>query len=304
VHAADTNAPPAKEEPRITRDTKGNVVVKVDAETQKLIALKIEPLAAAQLAPELKAYGRVLDPAPLVALMNELASAQASYEVSSNELARLKNLSASGNASARALQAAEAAELHDRLTTQSARDRLVLAWGKWVVDQPDMPAFIQDLTALSNALIRVDLSAAQHLAAQPLGARVVALSGLSANADVLGRAPGVDPQIQGQGIVLQVKTNESHFLVGEAVTGFLKTPGDTLSGVIVPRSAVVRANGAAWVYAQTADEQFTRKEIALDHPVEGGWFVTEGVAAGDKLVVAGAQTLLSEELKGAFGPPD
>ncbi|HWF19068.1 MAG TPA: hypothetical protein VG754_07360 [Verrucomicrobiae bacterium] len=304
MHAADTNAPPAKEEPRITRDTNGNVVVKVDAATQKLIAFKVQPLAAAQLAPELKAYGRVLDPAPLVALMNELASAQASYEVSSNELARLKNLSASGNASARALQAAEAAELHDRLTTQSARDRLVLAWGKWVVDQPDMPAFIQDLTALSNALIRVDLSAAQHLAAQPLGARVVALSGLSANADVLGRAPGVDPQIQGQGIVLQVKTNESHFLVGEAVTGFLKTPGDTLSGVIVPRSAVVRANGAAWVYAQTADEQFTRKEIALDHPVEGGWFVTEGVAAGDKLVIAGAQTLLSEELKGAFGPPD
>ena len=42
----------AAEEPRVKRDTNGFVVVKVDEETQKLIALKVEALAAAQLPPE------------------------------------------------------------------------------------------------------------------------------------------------------------------------------------------------------------------------------------------------------------
>ncbi|MDB6022897.1 MAG: hypothetical protein JWQ04_2754, partial [Pedosphaera sp.] len=272
-------------------------------ETQKLIALKVEALAAAQLPPETKVYGRVMDPAPLAALMTELASAQAADNASSNELARLKTLSTTGNASARALQAAEAAELHDRLMAQSARDRLVMAWGKWVVEQPDLPAFIQTLTALDNALIRVDLSAGEQLKSAPLGARVVGLSGATAEADVLGRALGVDPQTQGQGIVLQVRKNEAQFLVGAAVTGYLKTAGEPLTGVIIPRSAVVRTDGATWVYVQTGDESFTRKEIALSQPVENGWFVTSGVAANDKVVVTGAQTLLSEELKASSGPP-
>ncbi|HZV36169.1 MAG TPA: hypothetical protein VFB72_16450, partial [Verrucomicrobiae bacterium] len=159
------------------------------------------------------------------------------------------------------------------------------------------------VTSLDNVLIRLDLSAGQQLPAQPSGARIIGLSGTSANADVLGVALAVDPQTQGQGMVLQIKGNDLHFLVNEAVTGYLKLPGEPLSGVIVPRSAVVRAAGAEWVYQQTADDQFTRKEIQLDHPVENGWFVKENFAAGDKVVVAGAQTLLSEELKGALGAP-
>lgn len=303
---ADAKAPDKVEakkpdEQRISHDTNGNTVIKIDAETQKLLALKVEELAAAQLPPQIKTYGRVLDPAPLAALMTELVSAQAAHAASSNELARLKTLSTSGNASARALQAAEANELHDRVQEQSAHDRLVLGWGKWVVEQPDLSGFIQSLSALDNAIIRLDLSAGQPLTASPLGAHIVALSGNSGDAEVLGRALGVDPQTQGQGIMLQVKKNESRFLVGEAVTGFLKIPGEPLSGVNIPSSAVVRAEGTAWVYLQTDEEQFTRKKIALDRPVENGWFVNNGVAAGDKVVATGAQSLLSEELKSSFG---
>jgi hypothetical protein len=46
-----------------------------------------------------------------------------------------------------------------------------------------------------------------------------------------------------------------------------------------------------------------RKPVALDTPLDTGWFVAEGggVAAGDRLVVVGAQTLLSEEMKAAGG---
>jgi len=40
----------------------------------------------------------------------------------------------------------------------------------------------------------------------------------------------------------------------------------------------------------------------LDHPIEGGWFVSKGVTTEDYLVVTGAQILLSEELKASLKP--
>ena len=48
-------------------------------------------------------------------------------------------------------------------------------------------------------------------------------------------------------------------------------------------------------------EAFTRVQIALDHPTEAGWLVTEGVSPNDYLVVTGAQQLLSTEQKGQGG---
>jgi hypothetical protein len=303
---ADDAKPAAKakapEEPKITRDTNGNVVVEIEAEAQKQAGLKIEALAATQLAPETKAYGRVLDPAPLAALMTELATDQAASSASSNELARLKTLSTSGNASARALQAAEATALHDQLLAESARDRLVLSWGKEIAGQNDFPSFIQSLTTLDTVLIRVDLPAGQRLSAPPTAARVVSLAGNSTDAQVLGAALSVDPQTQGQGFILQITTNQSRFLPGEAVTGYLKIPGEPLSGVIVPRDAIIRTEGRGWVYVVTDEDHFTRKEIALDRSVESGWFMTSGVAAGDHVVTVGAQSLFSEETKPS-GPP-
>ena len=63
-------------------------------------------------------------------------------------------------------------------------------------------------------------------------------------------------------------------------------------------SALVRHEGEVFVYVQTSDELFLRQEIELDHPLSEGWFVDEGLKPGQKLVLTGAQQLLSEELKG------
>ena len=77
----------------------------------------------------------------------------------------------------------------------------------------------------------------------------------------------------------------------------------------MPRSAVLRHDGRTWVFAQAEEEKFVRKPVTLDTPLDGekGWFVAEcgGIEAGDKLVVTGAQSLLSEELKAqGGGEPD
>lgn len=303
--AKATEAKPVEEEaagPRVTRDAHGNAVIALSDEARGKIGIQGTNPSPMQMSPELKGYGRVLDPAPLAALLLELASAQAAYGASSNELARLNTLAGQGNASTRVLQTAEAAAARDQLAIQSAKDRLALSWGKAVADLPDLPALVQSLVALEAALVRIDLPVGETLK-QPAGARLASPSGEAAEAEFLGPAPGVEPQMQGRGFLFQVRPNPARLSPGQAVVGHLKLPGEPLGGVVIPRDAVVRTEGAGWVYVsdRASGESFTRTEIALDHPTDAGWFVTKGVTASDRVVVAGAQQLLAIELKSAAG---
>ena len=298
-------AAPTDEEaagPTVSRDTNGNAVISMSDETQGDLGILVKSLAAFQMSPEVKGYGKVLDPALLAGLLTELALAQAAYTASSAELARLKTLEGQGNASTRALQTADTAALRDRLAVQSARERLALSWGKALADQKDLPAFAHLLTSLEAALVRIDLPVGETLQAPPAGARMATLSGQSSEAEFLEPAPSVDPQMQGRGYIFLLKPNSPRLSPGESVIGYLKTPGEPLVGVVIPREAVVRTEGAGWVYVlNSGGDAFTRVEVALDHPTEGGWFVTKGVSAGEFVVVTGAQQLLSIELRGQGG---
>ena len=228
------------------------------------------------MSPELKGYGKVLDPAPLAALVTELAAAQAAYSASSSELARLKTLEGQGNASARALQTAEAAAVRDRLAVQSARERLALSWGKAVADQKDLPAFVRSLASLEAVLVRIDLPVGETLKEPPAGARIATLSGQPAEAEFLEPAPSVDPQMQGQGFIFLLKPNSLRLTAGESVVGYLKIPGEPLAGSS-SRASGGADGGAGWIYVlNAAGDAFTRIEVALDHPTEAGWFVTKG----------------------------
>jgi multidrug efflux pump subunit AcrA (membrane-fusion protein) len=84
------------------------------------------------------------------------------------------------------------------------------------------------------------------------------------------------------------------------LTALLELPGDALPGVVIPRAAVVRSEGRGWAFVQTGDDTFTRREVALTRPTSDGWFVAEGFKPGEKVVVTGAQVLLSEVGKAAI----
>lgn len=301
--AGDAAASDSSAETHISHDTNGDVVITISDDTRKSIGLQLTNPAAAQFGPEAKSYGRVEDTAALAAMVSDLASAQAECVVSSNELERLKTLESQGNATERALQAAQAAATHDLLAVRSARDRLLLSSTPALTDRGDLPDFVQSLAAGNATLVRLDLPAGEVPPASPVGARITSLSGASVDADFLGAAATTDPQTQGRGYFFVVGSNSLGLAPGAAVTGYLKLPGDPASGAIVPRDAVVRTEGAGWVYVlDNGGKSFTRKTIPLDHPTEGGWFVTNGVSSGDSIVVVGAQTLLSEELKAAIQP--
>lgn len=293
--AGGANAPT---ESRVKQNAQGEAVVTLDAETQKRVAVQVAALAGVSLNREIKVYGRVLDPAPLAALAAELASAQAAAKATQQEFERLKTLQQQDNASLRALQTAEAASRRDQLQVQSARDRLRMSWGNAILERRDSTKLVLALTRMEQVFVRLDLPAGEALDAAPAGARLVSLSAgdRPVPAEFFGPAPVVDPQTQGQGFLFLTKTNAPGLAPGAAVTGFLQLPGAPMTGVVVPRSAVLRYNGKAWVFVRTGDNGFTRREIALEHPTDDGWFLSAGLTANDSVVVNGAQTLLGVEL--------
>lgn len=290
---------PVTAQSKVEPGTNGETVVSLDGNTQKLIGLETTALPPAMLAPEIKCYGRVLDSSPLVGLLSGVAIAQASLDASGKEYQRVKALFDQGeNASARALQAAEAAMKRDEIALQTAQAQLVSAWGKSVAGQPDLPAFVQSLSTLQTVLARLDLPAGELPPARPVGGRLLLPgTGQPITGRFLGPAATTDPQVQGQGFLLVVTNSPPQLSPGLALVGFLELPGDPLRGVIVPEAAVVRDAERVWTYVQRGSTNFIRLEISEQHPVANGWFVTSGALPNDRVVTTGAQTLLSEERK-------
>ncbi len=286
-------------ESSVRRDTNGNTSVNLDPNTQKLIGLQTTILIAATRKQEVEGYGRVLDPTPLVGLLGEIESLRAALEASNKDYQRVKALFAQDqNASAKALETAEAAMKHDQIALDTAKAQLMTAWGEAIADRPDLPDFVLSLSKLKTVLVRLDLPTGQALPETPTNARLIVPGQIQpVEAGYMGRALTTDPQIQGNGFIF-IATNTSAWLSpGLAFTGFLSAPGEPVQGVIVPGNAVVRSDERAWIYTQTGGTNFTRREIRANYPVAGGWFVTNGVSPNDRVVVTGAQTLLSEERK-------
>jgi hypothetical protein len=293
---ADREKPVAAKS-RVSLGTNGEAILTLDAETQKRIALKVAALAASQLGAEVKAYGRLLNLAPLATLTAELDSARAALAASQKEFERLKLLHEQNNASERALQTAEAAARHDQIQAESLRAQIVMTWGKTIADRPDLAAFIQSLISSESAVVRLDLPAGEVMKAPPVSARIFAVTAENSivEAELIEPAPTIDPQTQGQGFLFLVKSNSTRIVPGAAVVGYLRLSGEPLDGFVIPDSAVVRFAGQGWIYLQTSEETFTRRKMSFDHPMENGWFVQEGIAADARVVITGAQILLSEE---------
>lgn len=289
-----------KEESRVTHGTNGETIIKLDAETQKLMGLQTAALSPAELNPEIKGFGRVLDTSPLASLVADLTVASAASQATQAELERLKTLAAQNNASARALQSADAAATRDAAQTEAVRLKLVAGWGSSIAARQDLAGFVRSLGSLESALIQLNVSPDLSLNQVPTGARVVTISDETkpVEAQFIGRAASIDPQVQGQGFLFLISPNPSRLTPGAAVTGFIDIPGDKQAGVAVPRNAIVRFNGTAWVYVQTGDETFQRTEAKLEKPLQDGWFVRDGLKPGIKIAIIGAQQLVSEELKG------
>ncbi len=305
---ADGGAPPEEDKPE-------DFVVKLDKEKWQALDIDKGEPEKAELSPRRMAFGRVLDPSPIITLDGELAAADAALEASRAEFERTQGLFKSGeNVARKVLETAQAQFRADEIKANGLRRSAMMDWGAdfAALDAPKRREFIEKLVRGESALVRVDILPGEALTEQPKAARLLILGREEQPIDTTSITPAsdVDAKTQAQGFLLRIEKPPFVLRPGMALTAWLELPEKARAGFAVPRSAVLRHDGRAWVYIQEEEEKFVRKPVKLDTPLEGdkGWFVAAdggGIKADDLLVVTGAQSLLSEELKAqGGGEPD
>ena len=78
-----------KEESRVQHGTNGEVFIKLDKEAQEHCGLKLAVLEQIETRPEIKAFGRVLDPSMLAMQLVDINTTKAALEASRKEYERL-----------------------------------------------------------------------------------------------------------------------------------------------------------------------------------------------------------------------
>lgn len=310
-HSDGKDERPVSAPPRVATEN-GHSVVTLDPPTLTRSGIAVETLTAVTHAASESAYGRVLDVSDLAERRGGFSAARARVEkgeaaraASQSELERLRKLHADGaNASQKAVEAATAAARADGAEVQAATGALeaerALArqrWGPVVTGwlergAPELDALLQERQRLLGVTLPSGVSPPR--AGTTVAVRAGAEPAVAAR--VISPAPQTDPRIQGVS-VLCVAPASPGMLPGVNVDARVPV-GPEASGVVVPASAVVWWQGRAWVYVERKAGTFARSEVATDVAVPGGWFVTDGIAAGQRVVVRGAQALLSEEGRG------
>lgn len=287
---------------RLTRLATGERSLEVDGATAERIGLVAKPLECGALAPEEIAHGIVLDPAPLLALLGELTAAELRLAAARAEEARLEQLGGSSPGVSPRVQDAAKLETRTRaLEVGAALGRLRNEWGARFAELEPAPreALLDRLARRETALVRVTIPGAAAPSRELAGAAVTVFGDESSRleaAEILP-APRADETLQGRGLLLRIEAPPLELRPGAAVTGYLRVAGGSSPALLVPRGALVRFEGRAWVYVQVAPESFVRRAVDLDRPTAEGWWIPPGDLAAAPVVLVGAQLLLSEELR-------
>jgi hypothetical protein len=299
----------AKKGPAQVSTENGQTVLTLDSPTQNRLGLAVVTLAATLTRAQTSCPAVVLSVQELAVSRNSYLATQAQVQkarvvsdVSHKEYTRLKTLfEENQNISEKSLQSAEATLEVNETDVRAGEQQQALQesvarqeWGgvaaEWVVKgSPELRRILDQ----SEVLVQMTmLSGPTYEAPKTISLEI--FGGTRTQATLVSTFPRVDPRIQGRSF-LYVAHARPGLTPGVNLLAHLSI-GNPMKGLIVPTSAVVWSEGKAWVYQQTAADRFARRAVPTDISVESGFFVVEGFSPGDKLVIQGAQALLSEEL--------
>ena len=277
--------------------------VQLDASARSLADIATQAVEATRVAPEVHTPGRVLDGGELLAALRERRAAREAVHAQQALLAsqrarldRLRGFAARGeitvtrelNALEVAVRreadavAARAAQLAQLQTTLRAR------WGAALINSDE----------LETQLAEGKAQLVEFAAEQPPATVNIARDEQRATAQtatVLGAAPTALGSTGSATWVARV--NDGNLRVAMRVSVWVPQGESQISGVLLPKSALVWHGGAPWYYVESASNVFERRRLdaAVDH--ELGMVVASGLEVGTQVVVRGAQALLAEELR-------
>ena len=292
----------------------GMPVVRLDREVQRDSGIEVTTLQAVTHAAEMTAYGEVTDIQPLLEqraayhqVLAERRMVAATLEASHQDYERLRTMREQQRyVSEQDLVAVKAKwegdQAHaDGLEAQlrDLRAQLLQRWGteltSWALDGGSET--FDRLVSRQQVLLLISLRAGDTLP-EHTDSIYVGRDGDRAKyvrAAVVSPAPATDPAFQGE--TWFFRADAGTLRSGMHVDAAIPAGEAATAGVSVPVDAIVWQGGSPCVYVQLDDERFARQVLTAYSETGESWFVSGILRPGERIVVIGAQMLLSEELR-------
>ena len=288
--------------------------VYLDKKTQDVSGIETLMLEPATYQSEFSAYGIALNLQPLIDLhhrylltQTERKRANAKYLHSEQIIERQQILYRHGVASKNTLQGQQLQLQVDKASADAAQvqgkalyDEGVLVWGKeltgWALS--DNSHRLEGFLTGQQNLLRITLPIKQHLPSdvqavfiEPSGDRSKAV-----NAELVSAAPHSDATIQGESYFF--RTGNLTIKPGMRVAVWVPEQSSKRSGVVIPESALIWHLDQSFVFVESDDRTFTRRQVNQVVLTPKGYFIRDRqLQPGERVVVTGGQLLLSEEFR-------
>jgi hypothetical protein len=300
--------------PRFTREINA---VQLTPGQVMAAGLVSRPLDATVLEAEVTSFGKVLDIQPLLDLRSRLRAAVADGEVAEAALRlaeknrnRIQALYQADIIAGRELSQVEAQWQSDRTRAEAARrhaDEIrreaLNLWGQPLAQLAleGNAGLLDNLATHRRVLLQITLPASLNPAAK--GAVIHIGRDFdrekAVRAEWVSAAPRTDELVQGETWFFHAPAE--HLRAGMRVNAWASA-GVRRQGAALPLAAVIWHAGRPWVYREDGDGHYTR--LPIDPDALATRFIGAGLPPGTRVVVAGAQTLLSEEFKGQIPDED
>ena len=263
--------------PDMSPDLSGDIEVTLTAAQQTRIGLGMARLESTEVPEAMEAIALVLDISLLAQLNAEVESATAIAAASASTEQRLTVLANDDqNASLQTLEAARAQAASDAARLRMGQQRIALEWGPGLaaLKPLELRQLIGQLAAGTAALLRVDVLGMGSLSTDASGMNLVINSAQGARVQLrpdpeqsplatrtLGPAANTDARMQSSGLLVLVQGDGAAGLRPGLMLPAEIDTGRRMTGVVIPRGALIRTEGATWVYLHRGGDDFVRREV-------------------------------------------
>jgi hypothetical protein len=312
---ADGDSPPST-----NQSDNGQAQVRLNSQAQKLSGITTTTLKAANHQAEFTAYGKAVNIQALLALrhrhlvaLTERNSAKAKFKQAEQSINRQQDLYRGGISSKRLLQEQQAqwqtyqAQV-DATAAQGLAviDEALLLWGKtltdWVLSSE--PAQLDAFLSGRKKLLQITLPTNKHLPDTVTAIDIDASGNRSKARPAMLVSAAVATETSAQGETYYFQTDAPNIITGMNVVAWIPEQDTQMSGVIIPKTALLLYRDQVFVYLKTTEEAFIRRAINNYFATADGYFISGPLKPGEQVVSKGAQMLLSEELRGQIPDED
>ena len=301
------------ENPTLNEPAMASPSIRLDVNQQKLSGIQTLTLEPSSYQVEFTAYGNALNIQPLLDLqhryqltLTDLSSAKAKLLHSKQSVSRQQSLFHHGISSKKNLQIQQLQWQIDNASTHGTQvqskiimDELSLMWGKelteWALS--GKANHLDDFVNGQQTLLKIYLPVTKHLATdiQTIAVEPSGDRNRAGIASLIAMAPHNDHTMQGESYFF--KTNDHAIKPGMRVAAWIPEQNNQLTGVIIPKSALLWHMDQSFVYIKTNPESFIRRKIDNYSESPNGYFIKNELKPGEQIVITGNQLLLSEEFR-------